>query len=506
MIKIGKFDWLPSDEPQDRHGEGLFPSASGSLNKRTHGNRAKMLFLFLPFGAVSKQTLGCITKNDKETAYHFVRKGFITSGKISLSDTVKSKNIIYYSLTPKGLNYIFGSNQNMPEWFSFCKIPESFSIWGKLNASGLLNLINFQDSAAFFTMTDSGMSTLLTELWKGTPYALVILLGMKISISNKSSTMIVDVLIKGLLEYMKTKKVMNPNKIQEYEEEYNRIFLNGPDKHEKINLSGFYDYPQNRYCYCNVREIKFFSRSIKINLTNPNTYQDNCIGIMAGETQDISVYITSKYGFWHSGRVTKTGHTYHNICAARISNNPKRRAECRCTSAIVLCRNLYEMVNAIIDPYDLRRDNDKIFGDIYSHIYMVPMTYEGLRMIEILNEKDPLMNHQETVDDLKSLADIFPEIQYLSGSLINTETGGPCVNGVDLDVKEIYKALLSATNTSAIVTIICEDWQKPFYEKLITKWKTEMKKGRSKIKDTQQPEGDILLKTITIDYDDYETE
>ena len=454
-----------------------------SLNRFTFSEseirRARYLFHFLPYGAISKQTLTCITEGNKEESYHLVRSHLIEKRTMLLDDSSQSKTIISYNLTAKGFRYLQRLLSPTCPWLAYCSPPNAVEFRGCLSTPGVSKMLDFQNATAFFTMAN--INTITTELWNATPYAILTLLGMKDAIASKASTLLLDILLPGLFKYYENNIPSESIFINECKETFDRIVLNKTRTKESNPisiLSKNYDFtpyvmsPANYNKYGNSREVKFLSRVTNINATNRNTFQDNCLGIYSGKNQDISVYITSKYGFWYSTRLSKKSSSYNSVIARVVSMNTTRRTECRCKTGIILCRTVGEMVNVIIDKNNLRKDSDKEIGSGYESVYLVPMTQEGMRMMEVINEKNPLTKTNDKKEEQKALASLFPNLQIKSGVLVDTNTSLPCINGIDLDVKEIYQALNLAKHFNSTISVICEDWQVPFYNELIAKWKT----------------------------------
>jgi hypothetical protein len=427
-------------------------------------------------GFISKQGLNCITKGDSETAYHFVKRGYLEKSSVLVNDPDKNKNIIYYSLTRRGIRYLLKSDLSLPEWFCFCSFSKKFRQWGNLTNYSLLRILNFQDALAFFSMAD--YPTLLTELWNASDYAVTVLLGLSKIISGENRTMLIDALLDGLIQYKKEKESEYNPFISDYINILNGNIQNNPD------LTSSFSYSIPRICYADLKEVDAIGRMIGRETENPNTLRDNCIGIFTGDYQDISVYISGKNGIRYSNRIARSGLLYNRLCALKISGDNSRHSEYRCTSAIILCHTIREFANAIADPINLRSEENPELCEMFNHAYVIPMTMDGIQMLHTITDIDPSCEMEDRAELNEQLSNVFGDIHITSAGLLETDNGILCFCGIDMDIKVFYKAARTAIERDCEAIIICEH--------LISVWSASAPCKNAK----------LTLRTIHIEYED----
>ena len=462
-------------EPQDHYVNIYDASAldrAYRLDKMV--DRAKMLIHFLPMGSISKQALKLITRGDQQAAHHLVRRKYIEKKTVRHACPDRKREFLYYRITPKGITYILRSGLGLPDWFYKIIVPDAFTIWGGMSSALLLRLVAFQDAVAFFTM--GNIPTILSELWNGSDQAICTLVSMRQSIYDISANTVMDMLISGLLKY-RVAKADDPDELI-YLNALNNIYQ-GHNLNEK-DISKHLSFPSRGICYADIKEVQYLQylkNRTAINTTQ--TLRDNCIGIFSTSAQDYSVYITSQYGMKYAVKTARSGLLYNSLCASLISGNPSRHMECRCTSAIILCRTATEMARAVLDPYRVRGELNRELGSMHDHVYLVPMEIDGIQMLDYLLSINPMSFAKLCQNELQDLSGLYEDISYQGGRLIDTVSHRSCVNCTSMDLKAVYHfidLLSKSIEQGSGIILLCEDWQEPFFRELLYQW--EMKEHK----------------------------
>ena len=456
-------------EPQDRYvpvGDASALDKAYRLDKMV--DRAKMLIHFLPFGSISKQALQLVTRGDKNAAHHLVRRKYIEKNGVRWTCPDRKRDFLYYSITPKGIEYILHSGLELPQWFLNISAPDEFAIWGGMSSTLLIRMISFQDAIAFFTM--GNVSTILTELWEGTNKALFVLLCMRQALYDKTASTVMDMLLSALMDY-RYSRAEDPGEIAFLHTMRERL------EHSIMNtfaLSRFQNPGNTCDCYTDLKEAQYLKLALNGSaIKSTQTLRDNCIGIYVAKVQDYSVYMTTQYGIKYAVKTARSGMPYNSLCASLISGNSSRPLECRCTSAILLCRTAGEMARAVLDPYRVRSKLNQELGAMHDHVYLVPMSLEGSRLIEYLRSVDPISEAASRNAELRDLAELYDDIMYQDGRLIDLFAHRICLNGTALDTKTIYRMidlLSDQENPRNQIILFCEEWQQEYYQELLYQW------------------------------------
>ena len=451
--------------------------------------RASALLLMLPVGAVTKQGLFYLFP-DNETRYHMVRRGFLQKGIVREKDT-SSKGTIFYYLTTKGIRYLADTNQNTAPWLKYIFFENEemqISPWANLSSRSMYRYLCFQDAIAFFS--SSGIHTIFSEIINTTKRGIAVMSEMAKTFEGGALLSPTEIIFSAMWNYSFANKIHDNDFLQSIAVNQNRM---NPESSVLENPS---DLNRPSILYGDIREENFYHRFLTgKEIKNPTDFRDINIGIFSTDYQDYSVYLSGKNGLKYSFLSAKNGHMYNMITAKYISNRNDRNPQVCCTSSIILCHTKEEMANAVFDKYKLRKKSYETLGDYYQHTYLVPMNEEGHRMIKNLTDINPYEWRSAKIAEMEDLADLFSDIEFQDGELIDLNTGLRCVNGIDMDVRSVYECVNLALSNDAAITMICEDWQKPYYEEMFRLWK-------SLNYDPGRENAAVELRAISINYED----
>ena len=451
--------------------------------------RTAALLYMLPIGAVTKQGLFYLFP-EEESRYHVVKKKFVQKSIVRVKETI-SKGMIFYSLTAKGLRYIAKTIPDSAPWLE-CLFNENKEIelspWANFSSKNMYRYLCFQDAIAFFSA--SGIHTIHSEIINCTKRGIAVMSEMAKNFEGGALPSPAEVIYSAMWNYAYVNKIHDDGFFESIIQNKNRT---NPESSVLENPS---DLNRPSILYGDIREENFYHRFLTgKEIKNPTDFRDINIGIFSTDYQDYSVYLSGKNGLKYSFLSAKNGHMYNMITAKYISNRNDRNPQVCCTSSIILCHTKEEMANAVFDKYKLRKKSYETLGDYYQHTYLVPMNEEGHRMIKNLTDINPYEWRSAKIAEMEDLADLFSDIEFQDGELIDLNTGLRCVNGIDMDVRSVYECVNLALSNDAAITMICEDWQKPYYEEMFRLWK-------SLNYDPERENAAVELRAISINYED----
>lgn len=453
----------PADQPKSTEHLSNGGNSSNAAKAEQMRNRAMLLFCFFPLGVVSKQVLSSLSEYNPEAIYRLTRQGYVTSNYFELKEPDRKRRVYYYAITPEGVRYIKHYGAGFPFWLYSMPLPGlAFDKWGEINTNSMLAYIRMQDSILLFTL--AGKRTLLTDLWASTRYSVMTILDIARMYKSPLKNSVVDCVFNGLMNAIKETNQSD----MDFKRTCLRLY-NGTETDQ--SLKPYMDFSENQIRFGCIKEIVHCYRSLGIETINPQSTRDSNVGIYSAEKQDYSVYLSTAYGLKYFQKSVSDGRIYNRICAARIYQSQKRPMEKQCTSGIVLCRNRTEFIRTIIDPYKIRSSENGYIGLYHDSLFLVPADNNGIRMISVLDSLDANAYKTAIQNEKQDIQVLFPEIQEISGQLIDTTNNMPCFDGLYFEVKTIYSAMEIAERNHCTPTLICEDWQAIYYLDLIKLWK-----------------------------------
>ena len=186
-------------------------------------------------------------------------------------------------------------------------------------------------------------------------------------------------------------------------------------------------------------------------------------GILTSRSKSYLVYHTNKRGLYITKRTIQRAR--QSLFTYIKNKNLTTEMFDQLNSAIVFSKNAKEWVQIYTDP-DNQRYRCRI-SQLFQNMYCLPIRYES---IAILNN---IVKYEEKVNDYyyNIIKEKYPSIKEYGAKLFQAEYQNKKVYiGITMNLAEVETLIERLdSNTDEECYVICEAWQKEFYERIMPK-------------------------------------